>query len=48
MRLMFQLEVQEDVVLLLPGESLSDAKTCDLSCLSVPCPLCAISMYFRH
>ena len=29
MRLMFQLEVQEDFVVLLPGESFSDAKMCD-------------------
>ena len=29
MRLMFQLDVQEDFVVLLPGESFSDAKMCD-------------------
>ena len=28
MRLMLQLEVQEDFVVLLPGDSFSDAKTC--------------------
>ena len=42
MRLMFQLEVQEDVVLLLPGESFSDAKTCDFKL-----PVCPLS-YVRN
>ena len=38
MRLMFQLEVQEDVALLLAGESFSDAKTCDFNL-----PVCLLS-----
>ena len=50
MRLPFQLLVEEHFVVLLPGESFSNAITLDFrlmsKCLSFPCPLCVLSIVF--